>query len=161
MINWWERRREERNIIDNTESIAHCWQVTNEEPWVYQVLVVTWLEYVSWKAVQLHTSICCASQSRIVFYPFPLLSSFWKLIYSFTTMGMQQNLKIIHTLYRVVKYYWVNHLFQGQASHHSMGCVLALQSRRSHFCSSWFLHHLVTRDWCCLMWWLYAIMCGL
>lgn len=113
MINWWERRTGERNIIDNIESIAHRWQVTNGEPWVYQVLVIAWLEYVSWKAVQLHASICYASQSRIVFYPFPLLPSFWKLISSFTKMGMQQNLKIIRALYRAVKYSWVNLPFSG------------------------------------------------
>lgn len=33
-----------------------------------------------------------------------------------------------------------------------MGCVLALQSRRSHICPSCLLHHLVARAWCCLMW---------
>lgn len=72
MLNWWEGRRGERNIIDNIESIACCWQVADGEPWLYQVLLIAWLEYVSWKAVQLHDSICCASQSRIIFSPLPL-----------------------------------------------------------------------------------------
>lgn len=72
MLNWWEGRRGERNIIDNIESIAHCWQVTDGEPWVYQVLLIAWLEYIAWKAVQLHDSICCASQWKIIFSPLPL-----------------------------------------------------------------------------------------
>lgn len=131
-----------KNVIDNVEFTAHCWQVTNGEPWVYQVLVIAWLEYISWKAVQLHTSICCASQSRIVFYPFPLLPSLWKLISSFTKRDTQQNLK------KSILYTEQSNTSSGTAS--SSG----IDFPSFHGMCPWspeYHHHLVSRAWCCQM----------
>lgn len=74
MLNWWEGKRGERNIIDNIESIAHCWQVADEESWVYQVFTNSLAIICWWKAVQLRCSICSASQARIVFSLLPLFT---------------------------------------------------------------------------------------
>lgn len=87
MLNWWEGKRGERNIIDNIESVAHCWQVADEESWVYQVLLIAWLESVAWKAVQLCCSICSASQARIVFSPLPLSTFVLKNYFFFSQDG--------------------------------------------------------------------------
>lgn len=70
-------------------------------------------------------------------------------------MERQQNLKIIHATLDTgqCKQSCVNHLFQGEASHHPMGCDLTLRSRRSCFCLSCLLHCLGLRGWRCLMLW--------
>lgn len=106
MLNWWEGERGERNIIDNIESLACSWQVTDGESWVYQVLLISWLEYVAWKAVQLHASICCSSQFRIIFSPLPL-SAFILETYFFHQDGKaaEPENNSHHTLYRAITFF--------------------------------------------------------
>lgn len=44
--------------------------------------VTNWLEYATWKAVHLHTGICCASQSEIYFSLLPVPAFILETLFS-------------------------------------------------------------------------------